>query len=111
MGLDAVELVMAIEEEFGIDISDAEAEKLLTPRLLIDFIWAKKLRNELFVKPPAPPGLLQRLRWQNSTGQASQEIVATRDALAKRVREIITEQIGVGKFSDDDRFVEDMNIG
>ena len=110
MGLDAVELVMAIEEEFGIDITDAEAEKLRTPRLLIDFIWAKKLRNELYVKPPAPPRLLQHLGWQNSTGQASQEVVATHDSLAKRVRELITEQIGVGKFSDDDRFVEDMKI-
>jgi acyl carrier protein len=30
MGLDSVELLLAIEEEFGLDIPDREAEKLVT---------------------------------------------------------------------------------
>jgi hypothetical protein len=38
MGLDGVELVMAWEEEFGIVISDEDAEKLITPHLAIDLI-------------------------------------------------------------------------
>jgi len=41
MGLDGVELVMAVEEEFGLEISDADAEKLRTPRDLIDVVCAK----------------------------------------------------------------------
>lgn len=41
MGLDAVELVMAVEERFGIEIKDEEAEKLRTPALLTDFVVAK----------------------------------------------------------------------
>ncbi len=36
MGLDTVELVMAFEEEFEVDIPDADAAHMLTPRLVID---------------------------------------------------------------------------
>lgn len=38
MGLDGVELVMAFEEEFGIEISDADAAHMMTPRHVIDHI-------------------------------------------------------------------------
>jgi acyl carrier protein len=41
MGLDAVEIVMAVEDAFDIRIEDAEAEKLLTPRQLIDCVQGK----------------------------------------------------------------------
>lgn len=36
--LDTVELVMAFEEEFGIEISDDAAEKILTVKDAIDYI-------------------------------------------------------------------------
>jgi len=36
--LDTVELVMALEEEFNIDISDEEAEKLTTLQKVVDYI-------------------------------------------------------------------------
>jgi acyl carrier protein len=36
--LDTVELVMALEEEFGCEIPDSEAEKILTVGNAIDFI-------------------------------------------------------------------------
>ena len=35
--LDIVELVMAFEEEFGIEIPDEEAEKITTVQLAIDY--------------------------------------------------------------------------
>lgn len=41
MGLDGVELVMAFEEQFGISISDAEAESTVTPGLVVDLIFSR----------------------------------------------------------------------
>lgn len=36
--LDVVELVMALEEEFEMEITDEEAEKLMTVEEIVDFI-------------------------------------------------------------------------
>jgi acyl carrier protein len=41
MGLDAVEIVMKVEDAFDIRIEDGEAEQALTPGQLIDFIMSK----------------------------------------------------------------------
>ncbi len=41
MGLDSVELVMAVEEQFAIEIADADAEKVRTPGDLIALVLAK----------------------------------------------------------------------
>lgn len=38
--LDTVELIMAFEEEFGIEIPDTEAEKIKTIKDVIDYIEA-----------------------------------------------------------------------
>lgn len=38
--LDSVELIMKFEEEFGIEIPDAESEKIKTVQLAIDYISA-----------------------------------------------------------------------
>lgn len=39
--LDTVELVMALEDEFGMDIPDEEAEKLTTVGKALDYIQAR----------------------------------------------------------------------
>ncbi len=39
--LDTVELVMALEEEFGVEIPDEEAEKITTVQHAIDYIREK----------------------------------------------------------------------
>ncbi len=41
MGLDAVEIVMAVEETFDIRIEGPEAEIIRTPRQLISLVWSK----------------------------------------------------------------------
>jgi acyl carrier protein len=39
--LDLVELIMAMEEEFGMEIADEEAEKLRTVQDVVNFITAR----------------------------------------------------------------------
>ena len=41
MGLDSVELVLEVEEEFEITINDADAEQLRTPRQLAAYVFAR----------------------------------------------------------------------
>ena len=41
MGLDLVEYVLALESAFGIDIPDADAVRLETPRMLIDYLASR----------------------------------------------------------------------
>jgi acyl carrier protein len=38
MGLDAVEIVMSIEETFGLEIPDADAESMRSTRDIIDYL-------------------------------------------------------------------------
>jgi hypothetical protein len=41
MGLESVELVMAVEEEFGINIAGEDAANLTTPRLLAGYVVSR----------------------------------------------------------------------
>jgi len=40
--LDLVELIMAFEDKFGIEISDEEAEKMVTVKDVVDYISSQK---------------------------------------------------------------------
>ncbi|KAG5854476.1 acyl carrier protein, mitochondrial-like [Anguilla anguilla] len=40
--LDQVEIIMALEDEFGFEIPDAEAEKLMSPQEIVHYIADKK---------------------------------------------------------------------
>ncbi|MBX0311388.1 acyl carrier protein [Sulfurihydrogenibium sp.] len=43
--LDVVELIMAFEEEFGIEIPDEDAEKITTVKDVIDYINSKQSKQ------------------------------------------------------------------
>lgn len=45
MGLDTVELVFAIEDEFGITIKDEDTEKLTTPGAVTDYVMSRVRTN------------------------------------------------------------------
>jgi len=96
MGLDSVELVMALEEEFGVRIPDSEAEQMLTPRRVIDWMYAQQEQGALFSVPGRKPPSGFRC--------------FTREQIAERVREVVREQLGIEEFSDDDRFIEDLRM-
>lgn len=72
MGLESVELVMAWEEEFGIEISDREAEKTLTVGQAVDLIHAK-LRESIDV----PVEDLVREKLAEISGQAPDRVTLT----------------------------------
>jgi acyl carrier protein len=81
MGLDTVELIIAFENEFGLSIPDADAERLTTPRQVTEYVW----------------------------GRITHERV-TKEQVAERVRAVIREQTSIQNFSDDDHFVDDMGL-
>lgn len=47
MGLDSVELVMSIEDKFGIRIEDSEAEKIYTVQDFVDIVFSKIIVNPI----------------------------------------------------------------
>jgi acyl carrier protein len=86
MGLDAVEIKMAVEEAFGITISEADAAKMITPAMMIAYV-----QN-------AVDSCLDRTRkW-------------THDEVRQRIRKIISEHLCIEDFNDTDEFVRDLGL-
>lgn len=56
MGLDGVEIVMEVERDFGIDVPDADAERLVVVSALRDLIV-----QHLLAEPTLLPGRLERI--------------------------------------------------
>jgi acyl carrier protein len=86
MGLDAVELVIAVEKAFNIDIPDAVAADMITPAIMISYV-----QNAVAACPD------RSRRW-------------THDEVRQIIRQIITDQLGVKKFNDTDEFVRDLGV-
>ena len=85
MGLDLVEMVTRVEEEFEIQFPDEDASKITTPGELIGYLMS---RTEVAEK------------W-------------SRDYVNLSIWMIIEDELGVNRedFNNDSRFIEDMGAG
>lgn len=85
MGLELVEFVYVIEEEFEIEIPPDVAEKITTPRKLIDYLMTIPKIKE---------------KW-------------SRDYVSLTIMMILEDEIGVSreKMNEDSRFIEDLKMG
>lgn len=85
MGLDLVELVIRIEEEFEVTISDESASMMTTPRHVIDYLMEQP----------------------NVSRQWSRDYVEITTWLT------IEDELAIDRnnFNEDSRFIEDMGAG
>lgn len=85
MGLELVELVKRIEQEFDVTITDEEATSMATPRGVIDWLAAHPQVSKQWSR-----GYIEVTVWQ-----------------------CIEDELGVKKedYTDDSRFVQDMGAG
>ena len=83
-GLDLVEIVIRVEKEFDIKVSDEDAASITTTGQLIDYLMA---RSEL-------AGL------------------RSRGSVAEQVWQIVEDELGIDRndFNEDSRFIEDMGV-
>ncbi len=103
---------MAMEEEFGIEISAAAAEQMGTPRDVIEWLVTAQERGELF-RPPPP----RKTGWfvTNHARSPDPAVVRpklSRDEIAGAVRRIVLEQLAIhpDQYREDGRFVEDFGV-
>lgn len=82
MGLDIVEFVMSVEEEFQLEIPDNVKATFVNPRTIIDYI-ALQVQEKF-----------------------------TREQVAEKIWEILVYKTGIkrSKFDEDSRFIEDMGL-
>lgn len=71
MGLDAVALVMAFEEEFGISIPDSAAEKMMTPQHVIDFVLETRCAVEKLDAQAHVLGVLGQMGYADVNAQTN----------------------------------------
>ena len=92
MGLDIVELVMTVEEAFGIDIPDRDAERL---RTIGDLYW--------YVREHAPSASVPTVDSQHALPN---------DVLWERLIDVIEKETGVerARLTPAARFVDDLRL-
>ncbi len=84
MGLDTVELVMSVEEEFGIDIPPEAAEKITTVGDLRDFVVRSLQRKGAGTSEVSGDSVLQRIQriFEKGHGIGPERVVPTARIIA-----------------------------
>jgi acyl carrier protein len=93
--LDSVEVLIALEEVFGVTISDAEAAAMITPRDVIDWLLPRVCNKE-------PDDKAMHFLHGQHIG------VWHREQVSSVVRAIIVEQTGTKAFDEDSNFRNDI---
>ena len=89
MGMDGVEIVMAVEDAFDIRIEDSEAEKITTPAHLIEIVQAKV----------------------TSAAAHRSQRTWRREQIADAVRKIVIDVLGCEKhYREDAQFIKDLGM-
>lgn len=103
---------MALEEEFGTEISDAAAEQMRTPRDVNEWLVTAQERGELFRPPPSRKSGWFVTNHACSPDPAMVRPKLSRDEIAGAVRRIVLEQLGIRpeQYREDGRFVEDFGM-
>lgn len=116
MGLDSIELILATEAEFGIEIADADAANLLTPRQLAAHV-SQLLGQQAENAPPCPTQAAyyrarRALRHRSGAKHDSTPTAWNQEDVLQRVMQITATQLGLSlnEFNPDSRFVEDLGI-
>ena len=99
MGLEAVEIVMAVEEKFGISIPDEDAEKFATPGDMTDYIFGKVQHADLTTCLSQRAFHLLRQAWMTKFSTPRKEFsLGTRieDVVPHENRRILWADLGRG---------------
>lgn len=118
MGMDSVELVIAIEEEFGCAISDGDAERMVTPRVIIDWLERADREDRILHKltpKPAPEGWWAKIGYMPPNYEikdwwSTLSRPLPREFISEKIFEIIRDHLAVTEVWEDARFVEDLRM-
>lgn len=118
MGMDSVELVIAIEEEFGCAITDADAERMMAPRDVIDWLQRADREDRIFHKltsKPAPEGWWAKLGYMAPSYEVKDWWSTVprplpREVIREKIFQIIRDQLAVEDVWEDARFIEDLKM-
>ena len=118
--LDTVELVMAFEEAFEIEIPDEDAEKIRTVQDAVTYIDQHAKAKKYPVQPGPPiraktaqsgdPAQPANQKWFRPPAAGRKENADLMASVEERVKQIIVEQLGVdeGEVTPNASFVDDL---
>ena len=107
MGLDAVELVMGVEEEFGISIKDEDAAQFRTVGEMFEHVLALIQQKPREPEERATVSGRKAFRMDQPKPEPK-----TREAAWRRYVNVIVDQLGVdeSQVAPEARFIDDLGV-